>query len=380
MGTLWPLSNQMAFTNAGVLAPAAKVYFYEAGTSTPKAVYSNADETAVRTQPVSADGNGRWPAIFVPFGSYKYLMTTSGGSAMGATVDNVPNAAPTNPSDTVDANSIAQTGDYLFVGKNGTRDGYVRCNGRTIGSASSAATERANPDTADLFAYLWNNYANGQCAVSGGRGASAAADFAANKTIATPDHRGAALIGFDDMGNVSSGVLAGVPVYSGSGILAGSILGLNTHTLTTAQLASHTHPFATTTGAGSAHIHPFTASVSSEGAHTHTGTTDNGGVDHTHAYTSSTANFTIGYDAGASSLTAADDTSPGQITNGASAFLHTHTFTTASSGSHTHAVTGNTNAEASHTHAVSGTSDASGGGTAHNNLPWSIVVTVLMKL
>lgn len=57
---------------------------------------------------------------------------------------------------------------------------------RTIGSAASGATARANTDTSALYAQLWNALSNTDCPVSGGRGASAAADFAANKTLQLP--------------------------------------------------------------------------------------------------------------------------------------------------------------------------------------------------
>jgi|SRR5882757_243621 len=82
--------------------------------------------------------------------------------------------------------------------------GYVFANGTTIGSAASAATGRANVDTLPLYTLLWNSWANGQAAVSGGRGANAAADFAANKTIALPDLRGMIVAGMDTNGGVAS--------------------------------------------------------------------------------------------------------------------------------------------------------------------------------
>lgn len=74
----------------------------------------------------------------------------------------------------------------------------------TIGSAASAATNRANADTEDLYTVLWNNLGNTQAPVSGGRGASAAADFAANKTLGLPDLRGRVIAGKDDMGGTSA--------------------------------------------------------------------------------------------------------------------------------------------------------------------------------
>jgi microcystin-dependent protein len=98
---------------------------------------------------------------------------------------------------------------------------------RTIGDASSGAS-LASATTSDLFTLLWNSMADGQAAVSSGRGATAAADFAAHKTITIPDPRGRALIG------------AG----TGSGLTArthGATGGAETHQLSEAELASHAH-------------------------------------------------------------------------------------------------------------------------------------------
>ena len=53
--------------------------------------------------------------------------------------------------------------------------GWVRANGRTIGSVTSGGTERANADSEALFLYLWA--ADASLSVSGGRGANAADDW-----------------------------------------------------------------------------------------------------------------------------------------------------------------------------------------------------------
>ena len=74
--------------------------------------------------------------------------------------------------------------------------GWLHLDGRTIGSAASGATARANNDVAELYTVLWNLFSNTLLPIqnSGGgattRGASAAADFAANKRLPLPDDRG----------------------------------------------------------------------------------------------------------------------------------------------------------------------------------------------
>lgn len=85
------------------------------------------------------------------------------------------------------------TGDVKPTYKTAADPGFVMLNDGTIGDASSGGTTRANADTVNLFELLWNNVSNANCPVSGGRGASAAADFAAHKTITLPRVLGRAL-------------------------------------------------------------------------------------------------------------------------------------------------------------------------------------------
>lgn len=80
----------------------------------------------------------------------------------------------------------APTGTVEIVPFSSAPTGWVLMNDGTIGNAASGATTRANADTENLFIELWNSCSDTNCPVSGGRGASAAADFAANKTIQLP--------------------------------------------------------------------------------------------------------------------------------------------------------------------------------------------------
>lgn len=122
------------------------------------------------------------------------------------------------------------TGDVKATFKTVADAGWVWMNDGSIGSAVSGATTRANADTEALYTLLWNNVSDSWAPVSGGRGANAAADFAANKTLTLPRALGRAL------------AVAG----AGSGLTAralGQYLGAETHQLSQAEtpVKSHTH-------------------------------------------------------------------------------------------------------------------------------------------
>lgn len=123
--------------------------------------------------------------------------------------------------------------------------GWVLCIG-TIGNAASGGTRRANADTASLFSLIWNSFADSEAPVSGGRGASAAADYAANKTITLPDMRGRAVFGLDNLG----GVAANRVTSGGSGIV-GTTMGASGGSQAVQQ---HTH-VATSTVTDGGHAH-----------------------------------------------------------------------------------------------------------------------------
>lgn len=144
--------------------------------------------------------------------------------------------------------------------------GWILADGRTIGDGSSGATNRANADCQNLFTEFWNSYANTELAVSGGRGANAAADWAAHKTIGVPDIRSRVVAGKDDMGGTTASRLTS----GGSGITGttlGASGGTETHTLTTAELASHSHTMGVGLSlAGGAFVNTYSGDSSAGGA------------------------------------------------------------------------------------------------------------------
>jgi hypothetical protein len=125
--------------------------------------------------------------------------------------------------------SAFSTGDIKPTFKITADTGWVMLDDRTIGSGTSGATNRANSDTVPLFALLWTNCADADAPVSGGRGASAAADFAANKTITLPKAMGRAMMGAGAGASLTSRAL-------------GSTVGEERHTQSIAEMPAHSHP------------------------------------------------------------------------------------------------------------------------------------------
>lgn len=111
--------------------------------------------------------------------------------------------------------------------------GYVLAAGSTIGKVGSVAT-LASVVTQGLYEVLWAACSNTVCPVSSGRGASAAADYAALKTLQLPDLRGYAPIGLDNLGGSAASRAA---AWTSLGVVGGAA----THTLVTGEIPAHNH-------------------------------------------------------------------------------------------------------------------------------------------
>jgi hypothetical protein len=207
-GTIPGFSLAQQQDSNGTPLAGCKLYIIQAGTtSTPQNGYSDSALTLPLTNPVVCDAYGRLPQIFLADGSIKLRLTKSSGvqvfAADGVLV--VGASSGGGGGSTVDATTVLATGDIKARYGTGVLTGFVRLNGRTIGSSTSGASERANADCQSAFEYLWNADAN--LTVSTGRGLSANADWVANKTITLPDWRGRAVGGLDDMGSTAAGRL-----------------------------------------------------------------------------------------------------------------------------------------------------------------------------
>ncbi len=236
-GTI-PYSLSQQLDEFGHPLAGCKLYIIQAGTtSTPQNPYQDSALTLVLPNPIICDAAGRLPQFFLADGSIKVRLTKSTGvnvvTADGILV--VGASSGGGGGSPVDATTVLATGDVKAKYGTGVLSGFVRANGRTIGSATSGATERANADTQALFEYLWNTDA--ALSVSGGRGATSLIDWTANKTIAVPDLRGRVLAGDDAMGSTDAARLSG-SALTACRLSLGCAGGESTHVLVLAELAA----------------------------------------------------------------------------------------------------------------------------------------------
>ena len=257
------LSLSQQFNELGKPLAGGLLYTYAAGTTTPQDAFKDSNLTLQHTNPIQLDSAGRVPAFYLADGNIKIRLTDAAGVTQIA-ADNLLVIGPSSGSgsgDTVDATTILTTGDIKSRYGTGAVNGFVRLNGRTIGSATSGASERANSDVQALFEFLWTNDAS--LSVSTGRGLSANADWVANKTITLPDGRGRVLAALDDMGSTAAGRLT-ASYFGASGTTLGAVGGNEKITLVRSDLPN-TSVSVTVTDPGHTHTVSPQAYVSASG-------------------------------------------------------------------------------------------------------------------
>lgn len=238
-GTI-PLSMTQQFDALGNVLAGGKLYLIQAGTvNTPQNGYQDSSLTLPWPNPIILDAAGRLPQFFLADGSIKVRLTDVNGVEQFANdgILVVGASSGGGGGSPVDATTVLATGDIKMRYGTGVLSGFVRANGRTMGSATSGATERANSDCQSLFEYLWATDVN--LVVSTGRGASANADWVANKTIALPDMRGVSPAGMDDMGNSAAGRLTST--YFGNSTVLGTVGGGESKVLQVTEMPAHDH-------------------------------------------------------------------------------------------------------------------------------------------
>jgi len=215
--TVWNPYPSPIFTQSGEIAAGAMAYFYQANSSVPIATYADSSLTTPNAAPIVANAGGTFQPIYLPYMDYRVRVLDANGVVI-SDVDGISNPAPASGGGgggiVVTASQIFQVGDPIWRLRSGTMSGFVRMNARTIGSAISGATERANADTEALFTYLWTTFSDLIAPVSTGRGANSSADWAANKTIGIPTMQGVLAVGLDDMGGAAAQTIQAITTAS----------------------------------------------------------------------------------------------------------------------------------------------------------------------
>lgn len=326
------------------LSPRSRLYFFAAGSTTPKAVYTDPDATVPHPHPIVLGDSGFAPVIYLGAGYYRIRVVDEFGALFAPDFDKVLGAAPAaSTAATGAAQTQWSTGDIKPALASGVKDGWVRANGRTIGNAASGAQEAQGETCRALYCRLWAE--NEHLVVAGGRGPSGDYDFEAGKTLELPDFRGRALFGADNMGASAAARLS-----TGYGVahpdVVGSTFGASTVALTVGNLAPHHH----------------TGATDAAPDHSHAGSTANVNGAHYH----STPLATYAADVSAASGTGAT----------ARGSLNTVTDTTQGSGEHGHALT--IDPDGGHAHNLN--INDTGAATPFAILPPGGIVTYYIKL
>jgi len=202
-------------------------------------------------------------------------------------------------------------------------------------------------------------------------------------TNSTPDLRDRFIVG--------AGNTYAVDATGGSNTVALTTPNLpgHTHTGTTASDGAHTHNVSGNTGNSGNHTHTLSGNTSNSGNHTHNGSTSNTGA-HNHNISPTL----YGSPLGPGPIARRVDNgriSPPSIVNISNTGNHSHNFTTAGGGDHSHTLSGNAAAGGDHSHTLSGTADSAGAhthtfttdstgsGTAHENRPPYYALAYIMK-
>ena len=238
-------------------------------------------------------------------------------------------------------------------------DGWLYCNGDEISETSANGGDHYNLDgKGNDYQTLFN-----LLDASSDWGNTGSASWGTNK-VKVPDFRSRAPVGIHT--GAANSITAGLTARA-----LGDTAGTETHTLTTAELAAHSHAstiVASTTGQTASHN--ITANQSS---HTHTGTTNSTTPGATGSTTPGAGGSTTPSATGSTTPSATGSTTPGA--GGTQSANHDHQFnihadwssgtygvgftygggpsattTTINSGSHTHTGAAHTHTSAAHTH------------------------------
>lgn len=164
MSSLFVLPQQFLLNNVGALIPGAKAYFFAAGTSTAQTTYTEHTLSTAHSQPILADGNGRFPAIYLDETlDYKVQITDSSDVEIytqdfiqfGLTATQI--APLINPRTQTEINESITPVDYLEKPGNVRRYGAVG-DGLTNDTSAFDQAFRSVPSTGGAVVVPAGNY------------------------------------------------------------------------------------------------------------------------------------------------------------------------------------------------------------------------------
>lgn len=140
MASIFRLPRETLFDGDGAIVPDGTVEFFDAGTSSQRAVYSNAALSSAILQPIEADSAGRLPKIYLQAGSYKIIVRDADGVQVYVEDDLDP--------------GVASTAGDLAVADGGTGASTAAGARTNLSAASQAAVDAAVTDIAAIQAAI----------------------------------------------------------------------------------------------------------------------------------------------------------------------------------------------------------------------------------
>lgn len=190
MATLALFSGQQYNDVNGVPLSGAQLSVYTANTTTPATSYQDNDLTTAHTNPVIADSEGRFPAIFLPNGQYKLVLANSSGGEQ-LTVDGYDTETELNSvaaiADAVQAVSTV-VGEIPTVAANAAAITLVANN---IGAVTTVNTNIADVNTVAAAVTLIGSTAEAWAASvqrDSFTGDGSTTDFTMSQAVSDEDH------------------------------------------------------------------------------------------------------------------------------------------------------------------------------------------------